>query len=404
MKTNKNLIVSTITENIPTIRFLDVSQIESQHLLERLARGGIREGAGRNITEMNEILELMPFGILAGKDAELKATEFIKDKDISHIIPYSHGGSNHAENLVFENSSANRARGAREISTNELEVIKEQNFNESLAAIQESVCSAAIDGLIFGAALGVGYACFEIGIAPKGEISKEEASKIIARNLIQGSCTGSLSRSISTAIFELMPALGEVVGFIMPPVRVLNWVVSISGFISRAYSKSQADSARYYAVSPEDLAIFKRRLQSLGKEGRKQEIISALDKINKDKDKISHYVSLDEKLLKCRQALNEESLQDGLEKVNRERLKVGNAIKLRQFIDNSSQKAYQDLTDRLEVLNTREVRLYQVFQLRNENIEKAKETNRQERQEELHQLDKEETRLKLLLSLISSSQ
>ncbi|WP_338461822.1 hypothetical protein VZH09_12715 [Synechococcus elongatus IITB7] len=260
---NKNLIITAIAENVPKIRFLDVSEIESPYLLERLARGGIREGGARSIMEMNEILELMPSGILAGKDAELNAIEFIRDKDISHIIPYSHGGSNDAENLVFEDSSANRTRGAREISDNELDDIREQNFHESLAAIQESICSAAIDGLIFGAALGVGYACFEVRTEPKGKISQEEASKIITKNIIQGGCAGSLSRSISAAIFEFAPALGEVLGFIMPPIRVLNWVVSISGFVSRTYSKSQADSARYYAANPEDLTLFRRRLQAL---------------------------------------------------------------------------------------------------------------------------------------------
>lgn len=147
--------------------------------LAHLQRGGIREGAGRIEAQAQKMLEQIPSSERAGVDgqsAAVKVKDYLQDKDVSHIIPHSKGGSNHVDNIKWENQSANRARGNQQMTYHDEIMLDVQaqfdNLTGALKTGLEAVPRGAAIGAIFTAPSSIlrnSLAC------ERGEISTSDA-------------------------------------------------------------------------------------------------------------------------------------------------------------------------------------------------------------------------------------
>ncbi|WP_243147041.1 hypothetical protein [Scytonema sp. UIC 10036] len=74
----------------------------------RLYKGGIRPGESiRTRTQAQQMLEKIPPSARAGvdgKSAASNAENYISDKHASHVNPHRKGGSNHPNNIKWENA------------------------------------------------------------------------------------------------------------------------------------------------------------------------------------------------------------------------------------------------------------------------------------------------------------
>lgn len=103
---NNKLNVAFIAAAINKIHHANLEDISkfTPDKFHHLQRGSIREGVGRNIAEMQEMLDKIPASHRAGIESEsaaYKVKEYLSDKDASHVISHNNGGSGSSHNIKF---------------------------------------------------------------------------------------------------------------------------------------------------------------------------------------------------------------------------------------------------------------------------------------------------------------
>ena len=144
--------------------------------------------------------------------------------DWSHIVPFSAGGSNDASNGIFESAGLNRARGAREMTPEEIRVAHEVLQGKAFSAALSATASRMFAGAVVAAAAGCVFATLEHGLeCQQGRIDRDEMFRRIARETGKSAGSGAAVSGLVVAVALAFPPLITLVANLMLPLAVLGF-------------------------------------------------------------------------------------------------------------------------------------------------------------------------------------
>jgi len=249
-------------------RLEDIGQFTSEKV-NHFRRGGIREGAGRTTAEMQQLLDKIPPSQRSGsngKTAASKVKEYLSDKDASHIEPHSKGGSNHPDNIKWENRSPNRARGDRPMTQKEQSLLDVQAQFDNLTGALKAGVEAAPRGAVIGVATTIPFALLRNALrVVRGEISAQEAAKEAAKETAIGGGVGAVSAFTVTTIAAACPPIAIGLAAISPALLVIGGAGLVYEFFKilddhksqiKTYYTSIAQDQLQYLAQVEDELIY----------------------------------------------------------------------------------------------------------------------------------------------------
>jgi hypothetical protein len=192
-----------------------------QDLVDYYRRAG---GAYRDIPGAEAIWKTIPSNIRMAGPAALR--QFHSDRDWSHFIPRSAGGSDSANNGIFENAVINRARGASTMSAEEISLATRVLESVDLRyAVTLAARSVVAGGLAATVVEGV-FAVMEHGLKYyDGEINRTELYVQVWERLSAGGLTAIAIVGIVMGLAILFPALLSVLGALAIPLAVVNFIL-----------------------------------------------------------------------------------------------------------------------------------------------------------------------------------
>lgn len=194
-----------------------------------LQRGGIRKRLGRNTDEMQQMLDKIPPSQRAGSDGQSAAENvknYLSDKDASHVISHKNGGSNHPDNIKWENKSINRARGDRNMTRSEQRNLNiAAQFNNLTGSIKAGL-RAAPKGAAIGAITAAPFSMLRNGLrVVRGEISAQDAAKETTVETGIGAGVGAATAFTVTTLATACPPIAIALTAISPAL----WVAGGAG-------------------------------------------------------------------------------------------------------------------------------------------------------------------------------
>ena len=192
-----------------------------QDLVDYYRRAG---GAYRDIPGAEAIWKTIPENIRLSGPAALR--QFHGDRDWSHFIPRSVGGSDSANSGIFENAVINRARGAATMSAEEISLAtKALNSADVRYAVTLAARSVVAGGLAVTVAEGV-FAVMDYGLQYyDGEINRAELYVQVWERLISAGFAAVAIVGIVMGLAILFPALLSVLGALALPLAVVNFIL-----------------------------------------------------------------------------------------------------------------------------------------------------------------------------------
>ena len=206
----------------------DIAQFTPEKL-NHLRRGGIRSGAGRTNTEMQQMLDKVPASQRAGVDGQSAAKnvkQYLSDKDASHIKSHNHGGSGHPNNIKWENKSINRSRGDRNMTRQEQRSLNATAQFKNLTGAIKAGLQAAPKGAAIGAITTAPFSLLRNGLrVVRGEISAQEAALETAKETGIGAGVGAATAFTVTTVATACPPIAIALATISPAL----WVAGGAG-------------------------------------------------------------------------------------------------------------------------------------------------------------------------------
>ena len=191
-----------------------------QDLVDYYRRAG---GAYRDIPGAEAIWKTIPENIRLSGPAALR--QFHGDRDWSHFIPRSAGGSDSANSGIFENAVINRARGAATMSAEEISLAtKALNSVDVRYAVTLATRSVVAGGLAVTVAEGV-FAVMDGLQYYDGEINRAELYVQVWERLISAGFAAVAIVGIVMGLAILFPALLSVLGALALPLAVVNFIL-----------------------------------------------------------------------------------------------------------------------------------------------------------------------------------
>jgi len=140
----------------------------------------------RGMTKGKGIWETIPEEIRMGGDKEID--RFLKNKDWSHIIPKSEGGSSDPDNGIFEHTEENRRRGGRRMTPDEIEAARKVIKSDAIRSVLRQTTSAMAKGALAAVIMGGLLLCLECGLQyAEGKITwNQMVDKIVRASAIAG--------------------------------------------------------------------------------------------------------------------------------------------------------------------------------------------------------------------------
>lgn len=171
----------------------------------KFARAGVRQGF-RDITEATKVFESIPAQVRAqGTEA---VREFCQDKDWSHIIAHSKGGSSKASNGIFEHFQINRARGGRNMTPEELAAARSVLHQAAFRATVTQVASAMTKGALIGAAVELVFSILENSLLyAEGKITQGELLDTVKDATVKAGITGAVVTALLVALCLIFPPI-----------------------------------------------------------------------------------------------------------------------------------------------------------------------------------------------------
>ena len=145
--------------------------------------------------------------------------EWLSNKDYSHKISHANGGSNHPDNLIFEDSSINRARGAENMTIWEETQAHIDNFTDIFFTQEfgEQLTKSGVEGAKIGAVYAFIMKTVSQGLAyQRGEITIDEFTYEVLKAIIVGSLSGAALGIAIMVVCTIFPPLGAVLSFCVP--------------------------------------------------------------------------------------------------------------------------------------------------------------------------------------------
>jgi hypothetical protein len=249
-------------------RLNDVAQFTPEKI-NHLSRGGIRQGASRTSTEMQQMLDKVPPSQRAGVDgqsAAYKVKEYLSDKDASHIKSHNRGGSSQPDNIKWENKSINRARGDRNMTRSEQTNLNVTAQFENLTGAIKAGFRAAPKGAVIGAVTTAPFSMLRNGLrVVRGEISAQDAAMETGKETVMGGGVGAATAFTVTTLATACPPIAIALAAISPALWVAGGAGLTYEFFKilgdhkkqvRAYYESMTEQELQYLSQIEDDLIY----------------------------------------------------------------------------------------------------------------------------------------------------
>ncbi|MCY4506978.1 MAG: hypothetical protein OXG35_08470 [Acidobacteria bacterium] len=181
-------------------------------------------GESRGMLEAQRVWETIPEQVrMGGPEA---TADYLADKDWSHVVAHSEGGSNLASNGVWEDASLNRARGAVQMTVAEIDAAQQLAGSEAFqVALGEMADASVTGGLAAGAVTAVLAVTEEALRFQRREIDEAGMWRAIGLRIAKAAVVGAAVAGLITAVAMAFPALLPVLWWLMVPLAVLGFAV-----------------------------------------------------------------------------------------------------------------------------------------------------------------------------------
>lgn len=221
----------------------------SKSTRDRMSWGGVRGDIGRTEAQATEMLGKVPPSQRAGADARAAAEntrQYLSDKDASHIRAHKQGGSDHPNNMTWENSQANRARGGRNMTPKEQAKLGAKWHVDNITG----AVKAGIQAIPMGAAIGaVTTAPFSILTnalrVVRGEISETDAIAHTLKDTAVGGTVGGVSAFTVTTLAAACPPIAMALSAASPVLLTVGAAGMVYEFFHILESHKE-EVRRYY--------------------------------------------------------------------------------------------------------------------------------------------------------------
>lgn len=234
----------------------DIAQFTPEKI-NHLRRGGIRSGAGRTDAETLQMLDKVPPSQRAGVDGQSaahKVKEYLSNKDASHIKSHNHGGSGNPDNIKWENKSINRARGDRNMTSQEQRNLNATAQFENLTGAIKAGFQAVPKGAAIGAITTAPFSMLRNGLRiVRGEISAQEAAIESLKETGIGAGVGAVTAFTVTTIATACPPIAIALAAISPTLLVAGGVGLTYEFFKILDEHKQQVRAYYESMTEQEL-------------------------------------------------------------------------------------------------------------------------------------------------------
>jgi hypothetical protein len=258
----RNSVVNVVASTqVHHAKLSDIKQYTPEKL-GHLQRGGIRSGAGRSEAQAQQMLDKIPASQRAGVDAQSAASkvkEYLADKDASHITPHSKGGSNHPDNIKWENKAANRARGDQQMTRQEQMRIDAKAQVDNLTGALKSGFQAVPKGALIGAATTAPFSMLRNALrVVRGEISAQDAAIETAKETAIGGGVGAATAFTITAVATVCPPVALALTAVSPALLVAGGAGMIYEFFKILDDHKKQTKEYYESLTKYELDCLKK--------------------------------------------------------------------------------------------------------------------------------------------------
>lgn len=183
---------------------------------------------GRTQAQTEQMLDKISPSQRAGVDghsAAAKVKDYLVDKDASHVIPYSKGGSSHSHNIKWESKATNRARGNQLMTRQEqMRLGTKVHFDNFTGALQTGL-GAVPKGAVIGIVTTVPFSTLRNTLrGARGEISPQKATLEIFKESAIGMGVCATTAFAVTTVAVAFPPVATALTAISPALLVAGGV------------------------------------------------------------------------------------------------------------------------------------------------------------------------------------
>ena len=225
----------TIPYDYSEMKNMEMKKGKPYTLDKKLRRAGLRSGKGRGEMEQKALFEKIPPQV---RTNENWVRNYLADKDASHIKPHQQGGSGNVDNLVWENRSINRARGAQPMDDAALASAGRADEAADLAALQTNLGDALAAGAMTGGLLSVLDEELNLvrDLRRCKNVSGPEAFERVASASAKGALGGAAGAALWAGAGAAAPATTAAVASIAAPIATPLAAVGLFSRLDRAFS------------------------------------------------------------------------------------------------------------------------------------------------------------------------
>ncbi|MEB3280766.1 MAG: hypothetical protein VKK42_17775 [Lyngbya sp.] len=242
---------------------LDDIKKYSPEKIRQLERGGIRQGASRSEIQTQQMLEKVPPSHRAGidgKSATTKLKEYLDNKDASHIVPYSKGGSNDPKNIKWEDKKLNQARHNKPMTRQEQYRLDAKAHLDNLTGALKAGVDAVPQGTAIGAMTTAPFSMLRNGLRViRGEISVQKATLETLKDTTVGGATGAVTALTLTTVASACPPIAIALGAVSPALLVCGGAGMVYEFFKILGDHNKRVKAYYKSLTQQEL----QRLQAI---------------------------------------------------------------------------------------------------------------------------------------------
>jgi hypothetical protein len=185
---------------------------EMPKIARRLRNGaGVRVGdARRTDADVIKLFEKIPGTSKLG-DRENTIREFLRDKQGSHIYPRSQGGSNAANNIVWEVGIDNLHRGAKVMTVGEQMYIRVYNAVDSIISNSGAIAKLGINATATAILTSVVVTAISYSLdLYRGDISVDEYKQLIFETAKTAGIATPIVFLVLVAVLALLPEFAVI--------------------------------------------------------------------------------------------------------------------------------------------------------------------------------------------------
>jgi hypothetical protein len=238
----------------------DIGQYASRKVYKRMYSGG--GGVRRTGVQAQKLLEKIPASHRAGIDAKsgaAKVTEYISDKDVSHIIARTKGGSSDPSNLKWEDHISNKTRQNNPMTHREQRAIDAKGNSDNFSGAFKMGMEAGVKGAVIGAVTALPFSFLRNFLRiSRGEINSDEAALEIVKDTGIGGALGGVTAISVTTVAAAFPSVAALLATASPALLVVGGVGMVSEFFKVLEDHKQEVKDYYNSLTEQQLSYLQQ--------------------------------------------------------------------------------------------------------------------------------------------------